>query len=270
MATPNYTISLVASPVGGTAGITPGLCLVYDSTTGTYLTATTANRGTKRASGVAIGSASVNGAVLMQTCGDIPPSISGLGAGAAGPVRVSSAGLLERATTFAAGDDVCGWAEADGTVHLFCGGPATGAAIVGDASGANVVLANPSTWGPAGATVKSKIDTLAIAGAAGTAQTVGTIDIPDGTTCDLAVTVLARRSDGSSYRADLFATYKRTSGGAPTVVGTGATEQNKRNDAGAAYASALSVSGNNVLATLTPTAGHTLNVSAVWQRTDRT
>lgn len=271
MADPNYTFQLIASPIGGTAGLSLGDIVVYDSSSLSYLLATTANRGTKRASGICRGAAAVNGAVVIQNTGDIPPSVSGLGTAATGqPVRVSSAGRLERVTTWVAADDVCGWAETDGTVHLFFGGAGAGAVITGAPDGSNIVVANPSTWGPSGSPIKSKLEQTVITSAAGTAVAVGTIDIPDNTSCDLTVTILARRSDNSTYRADLFATYKRTSAGAPTLVGSAATEQNKRNDAGAAYTGALAISGNNIAVNLTPTAGHTLNAAVVWQRQDRT
>lgn len=121
MTTPNYTIALVANPVGGTNGITAGNVLVYDPVSTSYVLATSANRGTKKSSGVAIGSASVNGAVLMQSVGDIPPAITGLGAGGASWVRVSSAGILERAASPSGSDDVVGWCETDGTLHAAFG-----------------------------------------------------------------------------------------------------------------------------------------------------
>ncbi len=269
MATPNYTIALVASPIGGAAGLSPGDGLVYDAASSSYVLATAANRGTKRSSGLAIGSAAVNGAVLMQTCGDIPPSVSGLGNGAAGPVRMSSAGRLERVTSWSAADDVCGWAEADGTVHAFFGGALTGAVIVGGSDGANIVLANPSTWGPSGATVRSEIDTDSYT-SNGTARAVGSIPLDEGTSHDVLCTIAARRDDGSTFRVDLFATYKRVGAGAPVLVGAAATETNKRNDAGAAYSAALALNGNTLEAQLTATNTHVLKTSVIWQRQDRT
>lgn len=270
MPMPNYTFQLVATPIGGTAGLTLGDVIVYDPVTASYLLSTTANRGTKRSSAVCLGAAAVNGAVVAQNAGDIPPAVSGLGAGSAVPARVSSAGRIERASTPLPGDDICGWVEADGTVHLSLGGQASGPIIAGGPDGSGQVVANPTTWGPIGAPIKSKIETIGIAGAVGSPTTVGTIDIPDNTTCDLSMTLLARRSDGSSYRADFTGTYKRTSGGAPTLVGAAPSESNKRNDAGAAYTGDVTVSGNNVIVRLTPTAGHTLNATIVWQRQDRT
>lgn len=123
MAAPNYTISLVAYPIG-VSSVSAGQCVVWDPTTSTYLVATTANRATNKTAGILLGSAPVNGSALMQCVGDCPNAITGLGAGLAGPVRASATGTLERIGAGAATstDDVVGWAEIDGLVHLGCGG----------------------------------------------------------------------------------------------------------------------------------------------------
>ena len=121
MATPNYNFQLVAAAVAGS--IAQGSCAVQQSSGTDYVTSTLASRGSRRSSGIAVGPAPSGGNRLfvMQTMGDIPASVSGLGAGAAGPVRVNDSGLLERRPTPANGDDIVGWAEATGLVHCAFG-----------------------------------------------------------------------------------------------------------------------------------------------------
>jgi hypothetical protein len=113
-----YDIVWNATLSATTSTVAAGTCLVYDTTTDTYLAATTANRGTKRSAGICLTAGdSSNRAVVMQVAGLISASISGLAAGSASWVRVSSTGVLERVTP-SGSDDVFGWAEADGSVHI--------------------------------------------------------------------------------------------------------------------------------------------------------
>lgn len=121
MATPNYTISLTANQVGASS-VSPGQCLVIDPTGTFYQLANSTNRGTRKSSGISLGTAPAYGATLMQTVGDCPTSVTGLAAGTASPLRVSTAGVLERIASPSASDDVVGYCETDGTAHLFFGG----------------------------------------------------------------------------------------------------------------------------------------------------
>jgi len=119
MAEPNYTISLNARLSGATS-IAVGQFAVKSGST--YLPATTANRGTKRSSMIALSAASsLSQSFIGQGAGDVPASVTGLAAGSASWVRVSATGYAERAATPTTGDDVVGFCEADGTLHLMCG-----------------------------------------------------------------------------------------------------------------------------------------------------
>lgn len=121
MATPNYTISLTANQVGASS-VSPGQCLVLDPTGTFYQLSNSTNRGTRKSSGISLGTAPAYGATLMQTVGDCPTSVTGLAAGTASPLRVSTTGVLERVASPSASDDVVGYCETDGTAHLFFGG----------------------------------------------------------------------------------------------------------------------------------------------------
>lgn len=121
MATPNYTISLAANQVGASS-VSPGQCLVLDPTGTFYQLSNSTNRGTRKSSGISLGTAPAYGATLMQTVGDCPTSVTGLAAGTASPLRVSTAGVLERIASPSASDDVVGYCETDGTAHLLFGG----------------------------------------------------------------------------------------------------------------------------------------------------
>ncbi len=121
MSQPAYTISLTPRLSATSGPVAVGDVLVLQSD-GAMKVSTTANRGTRRSSGVALGVAAGGMSSLqMQSVGDLDPSVSGLGAGSASWIRVSATGRLERVTTPSGSDDVCGWAEADGTAHLMFG-----------------------------------------------------------------------------------------------------------------------------------------------------
>ena len=121
MTQPAYAISLTPRLNAAGGAVALGDVLVQQSD-GTMKVSTTANRGTRRSSGISLGVAAGGlSALQMQSVGDVSPTVSGLGAGTASWVRVSSTGRLERVTTPSGSDDVCGWAETDGTVHLLFG-----------------------------------------------------------------------------------------------------------------------------------------------------
>ena len=132
MGSPQYSI-VFSAPVAGTATAgSVGDVLIPDATSGLYVKATTANRGTRRSTGLALSAYATGGVTDIQQVGQVDAVTAGLGTGAASWVRVSTAGTLERATVSGA-DDVVGWVETDGTLHA-CFGFLT-AAIVNAAGG---------------------------------------------------------------------------------------------------------------------------------------
>jgi hypothetical protein len=117
---PAYSI-LYSAAVSGTAGTgLVGDVLIPDSTTGAYVKATAANRGTRRSTGLALSAYEGGQAVEIQQHGRVRADVAGLGAGTESWVRVSSAGRLERATV-SGDDDVCGRVETDGTFTAMFG-----------------------------------------------------------------------------------------------------------------------------------------------------
>ncbi len=123
MTTPAYSIVYSATVSGTTGAVNVGSVMIPSaSSPTTYVVATTANRGTRRSEGVALTAygASGTGAVEIQQSGTIDATTSGLAAGAASWVRCSTTGTIERCTP-APGDDIIGYAEVDGRVHLCFG-----------------------------------------------------------------------------------------------------------------------------------------------------
>jgi hypothetical protein len=122
----NYIVRhnrILASIAGNYAA---GTCLVQ-TTAGDFVISTSANRATYNRKSDSImltaGDGTRRQAVDVQFCGDIPPAISGVGAGTQDQwVRVSATGFLERVTSPGGSDDVIGKADADGTVRCLFGG----------------------------------------------------------------------------------------------------------------------------------------------------
>lgn len=158
-----YSVNWSAKLSSSSGSVSVGLALVKDSS-GTYVVGTTANRASYgRCSGVAAtaGDAATPVVALIEA-GPISDAITGLGAGTASWVRVSSTGTLERCTP-SSGDDVVGKCKADGTLHLVpgvfdssnytssSGDPAMGGDVSGTASAAVVAKVNGATVPAAGA-----------------------------------------------------------------------------------------------------------------------
>lgn len=124
MPVPNYSFVLSAQLLAG-VNVSIGDVLIPNADGTAFVIATTANRGARGSEGVALSAwgSSVVGSVQMQQAGVIDATISGLGAGNRELVRVSAAGRLERIASYTAGDDVVGYAEVDGRVHLHFGIP---------------------------------------------------------------------------------------------------------------------------------------------------
>src|SRR5688572_29762455 len=127
---------ILSAPLAGSTAVAIGDVLIPNTAGTNFQIATSANRGTRGSEAIALTaySGAVVGAVQIQQAGVIDASISGLAAGAKQLVRVSSAGRIERIASFTLGDDVIGYAEADGRVHLHFGLPwqqiASGAGLV--------------------------------------------------------------------------------------------------------------------------------------------
>jgi len=135
MGQPNFSVQFFANTaVAGGASV--GMGLVDSGTSGLYNTSTSANRsGGKRTSWLVVALGHPLGAYIVQSSGDVDPSITGLAAGAASWVRMSATGTCERFTPVAAGtSDVIGWCEATGLLHL-CMGVLTETSIVGGSGG---------------------------------------------------------------------------------------------------------------------------------------
>lgn len=119
MPSPSYSVTYQAllSTAGSTLSV--GSVVVRSGTA--YLVSTTANRGTRRSDGLALTAADTSSPGFdLLAVGTIDAATSGLSSGSASWVRVSSTGTLERCTP-SGSDDVVGWAETDGTVHLCFG-----------------------------------------------------------------------------------------------------------------------------------------------------
>lgn len=157
MTSPAYSISFSVVQSGTASTGSAGDVLLPSADDGLYVLATAANRGTRRSTGIALSSYIAGGVVEIQQEGEVSATISGLGAGAATYVRVSAAGALERAASPDVSDDVVGWCETDGTLHLRCGQTPGG---YGTAAAATT-----STAGSMSAADKAKLDGLQKQGA---------------------------------------------------------------------------------------------------------
>ncbi len=120
MSEANYAIDLSAetTPTSGTL-VVPGDVLVVSSDGSSHVIATSANRGTRRSSGIALGGATDdNPNVKMQNVGKVPASVTGL-LPLAGPEQyasISTAGRLERTLTIT--DQTVGFVDEFGAASV--------------------------------------------------------------------------------------------------------------------------------------------------------
>jgi hypothetical protein len=130
MPEPNFAINFTAEMIA-TSVCDVGELLVYNSSLGYWLVATAAARAAagSRSQAVALtdyGGSAV-GKVAYQSSGVVAAAISGLATtGSRSLVRCSATGTIERIATGSADpdtDDLIGYAEADGRVHLCFGFP---------------------------------------------------------------------------------------------------------------------------------------------------
>lgn len=132
MASPAYSIIFSAQVSGTASSGGAGDALLPASAGGLYVLATSAARGTRRTTGIALGTYGPLQPVEIQQSGTVDYDTFNMGAGSASWVRVSTAGGLERCTP-AGSDDIVGWCDVDGTLHLACGF-LTAAIVSGSAS----------------------------------------------------------------------------------------------------------------------------------------
>lgn len=202
MPTPQHSIVFWAPPVGSSGSIAVGDVLIPSATEpGAWVVATSANRAGRGAEGVAISvsGGSGLGSVEIQQTGTLDATSTGLGPGSRSLVKTSATGRLERVATPQAGDDVIGYAEASGRVHLLIGLPwaeivaltGSGEANTTSNAGAGVGLAKAKVGADlpfktllagANVTLTSAADTVTIASAAGTgeANTASNVGTGDG------------------------------------------------------------------------------------------
>lgn len=255
MTAPNYSIALLPRLASTSGSIAVGDVLVSDGA-GSFVVSTTANRGTKKSSYVSLGATSaVAGSVVAQSHGDISSTISGLSSGSASLVRVSTAGRLERVTSPSVGDDVVGWAEADGTVHLSFGGSAAPRDVLAGSDGVAYVRASQVNNA-----TNSYVKTYSILGAVQTTDTTQTTllsyAMSDLTLCAFDVIVTCVKADGvKGGRWKRSVAYRR-GGGAPAIVGTLETGTDQETDAGLDVT--IDVSSNTVRVRVTGLSSNTL------------
>lgn len=111
-----------SAPIAAVAGtILVGQCLVADAA-GLYYLGTDANRTTYgRCDGIAVTPGDSRNPVVMIHVGPVEATVTGLGAGLEGWVRISTAGILERVATPSGDDEIVGWCETTGKLHAMFG-----------------------------------------------------------------------------------------------------------------------------------------------------
>lgn len=107
-------VSSAASTISATYCVCP--------TSSGFVVATSANRTTYgRPSGIAVTAGDASNPIQIVHVGPLTATQTGLGAGTASPIRVSSSGTLERVATPSSSDDVVGYCFTDGSAHVSFG-----------------------------------------------------------------------------------------------------------------------------------------------------
>jgi hypothetical protein len=173
-----------------------GQCAVKDAAGLGYVESTLANRTAsgRQSSGIAISAGDPdNTAFELQVVGEIPPSITGLGAGTSTYVKVSDAGYLARTNTL--DSSVVGRCDADGTAYV-CFPLAgwsfgfTGFTAGGDLTGTSTSQTVAKIQGVAISGTAASGKTLVASGAAAASwQTLAVGASPAGSTGDIQVRV---------------------------------------------------------------------------------
>lgn len=136
---PNFSVNFTAVMLA-TDGCARGNCLVFNSGSGVWRVASATNRTSANARTQAIAltayGGSAVGTVSYQSSGVLAAEVSGLPPDSVEKlVRCSAAGVIERVSSYSAGDDIVGYAEPDGRVHLHLGIPWSLINSVGGAPG---------------------------------------------------------------------------------------------------------------------------------------
>lgn len=170
---PNHSINFYA-PLAASAPCSIGQVMIPDASTGSfYVVATAANRGTRGSEGVAVsawgGVPGSVGVVKLQQDGILAAELSLLPPAVGRKlVRCSVAGAIERIDSFTSGDDVIGFAEEDGRVHLFFGLPwAIIEALAGGGGGDTVTFSGDLSGPDEGPQVVERVKGTAITTAGG-------------------------------------------------------------------------------------------------------
>lgn len=155
--TAQYSVNWEGPVSSAAATISAGYCVC--PTSSGFVVATSANRTTYgRPSGIAMTAGDAANPIQVVHVGPLTASQTGLGAGTASPIRVSSTGTLERVATPSSSDDVVGYCFTDGSAHVSFGvlshrvyvdsGGGGGSVAVGDITGMGTgvatFLATPS------------------------------------------------------------------------------------------------------------------------------
>lgn len=115
-----YSVNWSARVSSAAGTISAGYCVV-DTGSG-YVVATSANRTTYgKADGIAVTAGDSSNPIAFIEFGPVAETYTSLGTGVAGPVRVSSTGVLERVATPDSSDEVVGYCETDGRAHVAFG-----------------------------------------------------------------------------------------------------------------------------------------------------
>jgi hypothetical protein len=120
---PNYSVSYYARRYASSEVERGQLVVPADNDTRSYLPATDANVAGRRAEAISLDTveSGAPGTIALQQTGTISAALSGLGEAVSGSwCRRSSDGYIERCTP-AEGDDIVGYADTDGRVHLTFG-----------------------------------------------------------------------------------------------------------------------------------------------------
>ncbi len=139
-----YDINWSALLSASSGNVSPGYGACFDAAGVYYLVATTANLAAAGGliSGIILTAGAPSGTVAIQYTGEIPPAITGLGAGAAGDVSLDATGKMVRGSSL-----VIGQCNATGTVKLGSSSTTAGAGDWTGQAGANTVVQVTGTAG---------------------------------------------------------------------------------------------------------------------------
>lgn len=248
---PNYTFQQVAYPLSLTQSAPVGICLVCVN--GQYVVSTKAARGGRRSSGVVVAQGAVNGAVFIQSFGDISSNLTNVGAGVACYLRVNDAGYLERALPIMTDDDIVGFIDSDGTSHLYFGVFTASLALIGGVG--SMYITNPTTAGAAG-TILPTTGRVFIATLNNTKNALAYVYLYDGE-IEIARESVPANSTGFVYFANGFDLSSNLNFKTSTSLASFVADLTGLVTCSAQYAPAGAPSSQPVLSQLSPNTGPT-------------